>query len=119
MSEPRATYEHLVRSTTGATPAKPCPAFCTRQDAKDWHASSNAVAAAVEYQIDQIANMAFFYGLVEMLVKEMPDLVWDIPFFDARDNFYQAARHGLEATVVWKEQSYLLKDLGKQAAYLF
>ena len=61
--------------------------------------------------IDQIANMAFFYGLVEMLVKEMPDLVWDIPFFDARDNFYQAARHGLEATVVWKEQSYLLKDL--------
>ena len=58
MSEPGATYEHLVRSTTGATPSKPCPAFCTRQDAKDWHASSNAVAAAVEYQIEQIANIA-------------------------------------------------------------
>ena len=64
MSEPGATYEHLVRSTTGATPAKPCPAFCTRQDAKDWHASSNAVAAAVEYQIEQIANIARDRGQV-------------------------------------------------------
>ena len=58
MTTPGATYDHLVRSTTGATPSKPCPAFCTRQDAKDWHASSNAVAAAVEYQIEQIANIA-------------------------------------------------------------
>lgn len=60
---------------------------------------------------DMIANQAFFYGLSHMLVKEMPDLVWDIPFADARDNFYQAARHSLEAPVVWKEKKYLLRDL--------
>lgn len=61
--------------------------------------------------IDQIATSAFFFGMVEMLVQEMPDLVWDIPFYEARDNFYQAARHGLDAQVVWKEGHYVLKDL--------
>lgn len=60
---------------------------------------------------DQIANMAFFYGMIQMLVGEMPDLVWQMPFHDARDNFYQAAKHGLDAVVVWKEKKYLLKDL--------
>jgi hypothetical protein len=61
--------------------------------------------------IDQIANTAFFYGLMKMLVKEMPNLVWEIPFADARDNFYQAAKHGLEAHVHWKEKPFILKDL--------
>lgn len=61
--------------------------------------------------VDQIANMAFFYGLIFKLVKEMPDLVWDIPFGEARDNFYQAAKNGLEAHVHWKEKPYILSDL--------
>lgn len=61
--------------------------------------------------IDNIANMAFFYGMIHMLVKEMPELVWEIPFADARDNFYQSAQHGLDAMVTWKEKKYILKDL--------
>ena len=61
--------------------------------------------------VDQMANMAFFYGMIHMLVKEMPELVWEIPFADARDNFYQAAKHGLDARVVWKEKNYKLDDL--------
>lgn len=61
--------------------------------------------------IDQVANMAFYYGMVKMLVKEMPELVYEIPFSDARDNFYQAAQHGLDAVVVWKDKKYVLKDL--------
>lgn len=60
---------------------------------------------------DQIAHMAFFYGLIFKVVEEMPDLVWDIPFGEARDNFYQSAKHGLEAHVHWKEKPYILKDL--------
>jgi len=64
MATPGATYDHLVRSTAGATPSAPCPAYCTRQDAKDWHASSNAVAAAVEYQLGQIATIASERGQV-------------------------------------------------------
>ena len=57
-------YGHLVRSSTGATPAKPCPVFCTRQDAKDWHSSSNAVAAAVEYHANQIQALSVEKGLL-------------------------------------------------------
>jgi len=64
MAQPGETYGHLVRSTTGATPQDPCPSYCTRQDAKDWRASAEAVAAAVEYQIDQVASLASERGQV-------------------------------------------------------
>lgn len=47
---------------------------------------------------DMVANAAFFYGLVTFLAN---DPVPQIPFSMAKDNFYQAARHGLEATVDW------------------
>jgi len=46
---------------------------------------------------DMFANAALYYGLVEYLAGEPPVL----PFPQARDNFYQAARHGLNAHVVW------------------
>ncbi len=64
MAQPGETYGHLVRSTAGATPQDPCPSYCTRQDAKDWRASAEAVAAAVEYQIDQVAGLASERGQV-------------------------------------------------------
>ena len=64
MAQPGETYGHLVRSTTGGTPQDPCPSYCTRQDAKDWRASAEAVAAAVEYQIDQVAGLASERGQV-------------------------------------------------------
>jgi Glutamate-cysteine ligase family 2(GCS2) len=60
---------------------------------------------------DEVAHMAFFYGLMHMVVKEMPELAWDMPFADARDNFYQAARLSLEADVVWKGKPFNLKTL--------
>jgi gamma-glutamyl:cysteine ligase YbdK (ATP-grasp superfamily) len=43
--------------------------------------------------VDMIANTAFFYGLAVGLVREG----WEqaIPYPAAKDNFYQAARHGL------------------------
>jgi gamma-glutamyl:cysteine ligase YbdK (ATP-grasp superfamily) len=48
--------------------------------------------------VDMIANAAFFYGLVEALANEYHEPL--IPFAQAKDNFYQAARYGLEAHVV-------------------
>lgn len=47
---------------------------------------------------DMIANTAFFYGLAESFVEQ--GLEWDIPFAVAKDNFYQAARHGLHGLIV-------------------
>jgi gamma-glutamyl:cysteine ligase YbdK (ATP-grasp superfamily) len=51
--------------------------------------------------VDGIANAAFYFGLVTALVKQMPRLKWDIPFSEARDNFYESARLGLEAEIHW------------------
>jgi hypothetical protein len=48
---------------------------------------------------DTIANAAFFYGLTQVLALENASV--DMPFAQAKDNFYQAARHGLNASVVW------------------
>ncbi len=49
--------------------------------------------------IDQRANAVFFYGL---LLGAMARRLWErLPFDQARDNFYQAARLGLEARLSW------------------
>jgi gamma-glutamyl:cysteine ligase YbdK (ATP-grasp superfamily) len=50
--------------------------------------------------MDMIANAAFFYGLMEALANESGEPL--IPFAQAKDNFYQSARYGLEAHVVWR-----------------
>ena len=62
--------------------------------------------------VDNIANAAFFYGLVLNLAGEMERLVDEIPFAEARRNFYRAARHGLDAQVRWRGGEVgQLKDL--------
>jgi gamma-glutamyl:cysteine ligase YbdK (ATP-grasp superfamily) len=63
--------------------------------------------------IDAIANAAFFYGLCQNLCEELQIHGMLIPFTQAKDNFYQAARHGLETQIVWinDQKSSLLKLL--------
>ena len=62
--------------------------------------------------IDNIANAAFFYGLVLNLADEADTLCEEIPFELAKRNFYRAARHGLNAKVQWRAgESAELKDL--------
>ncbi|WP_018142201.1 glutamate-cysteine ligase family protein [Thioalkalivibrio sp. ALJ7] len=51
--------------------------------------------------IDMLANTAFALGLIEYLVAESPDGTLETPFSEARDNFYNAARHGLDARLRW------------------
>jgi gamma-glutamyl:cysteine ligase YbdK (ATP-grasp superfamily) len=50
---------------------------------------------------DAIADAALFYGLVEGLRTEDTRLEARLPFAQAKDNFYQAARFGLNAHVTW------------------
>ncbi len=50
---------------------------------------------------DQIANAAFYFGLVASLAAEELPPEDRIPFPQARDNFYAAARYGLEAVLTW------------------
>jgi len=51
--------------------------------------------------VDVIANAAFFFGLCRALIDADIPPEQQLPFDRARDNFYTAARHSLEAVVFW------------------
>jgi len=53
--------------------------------------------------IDMVANAALMIGLVEGIKPRINDLLPALPFHMAEYNFYRAAQHGLEATLVWPE----------------
>jgi gamma-glutamyl:cysteine ligase YbdK (ATP-grasp superfamily) len=67
--------------------------------------------------VDSIASAAFFYGLVHALAVRAAAPESQLPFATARDNFYAAARDGLDAQITWLEgrrqpaQSLLLDQL--------
>jgi gamma-glutamyl:cysteine ligase YbdK (ATP-grasp superfamily) len=50
---------------------------------------------------DNIANMAFFYGLVSFYANQDIPPESQIEFSQARDNFYTAAQHGLSDKITW------------------
>jgi len=67
--------------------------------------------------IDSIANAAFYYGLTKNLCDEINGQNIPIEFTTAKDNFYQAARFGLDSQIVWFDgkkqnlQKLILADL--------
>lgn len=50
---------------------------------------------------DMISNAAFFYGIVNYFAHEHTSVEHLLPFQYAKHNFYQAARHGLQANLTW------------------
>lgn len=54
--------------------------------------------------IDAIANSAFYFGLVTHLAEHETPPHKRAQFFTTRDNFYQCAKHGLEARIRWDHQ---------------
>jgi len=54
---------------------------------------------------DCIANAAFYYGLVRGFGMEKVPIHERLPFAQARNNFYSAARYGLNAQVYWPDGS--------------
>jgi CBS domain-containing protein/gamma-glutamyl:cysteine ligase YbdK (ATP-grasp superfamily) len=51
--------------------------------------------------IDEIANTAFFAGLMLALPEEYGDVAKRMSFDEAKGNFFRAARHGLDAQFNW------------------
>ena len=51
--------------------------------------------------IDEIANTAFFAGLMLALPHEYGDVAKRMSFDEAKGNFFRAARHGLDAQFNW------------------
>jgi CBS domain-containing protein/gamma-glutamylcysteine synthetase len=53
--------------------------------------------------IDEMANAAFFYGLMTALSDEYGEIEKLMTFDDAKNNFFAAARHGLKAQLTWAD----------------
>ena len=50
---------------------------------------------------DCVANAALFFGLLWELLETVAQPEQRLPFSDARDNFYRAARDGMAAELRW------------------
>src|SRR6185369_7795386 len=62
--------------------------------------------------VDEIANAAFFNGLMLALPQVYGEISTRMPFDDAKLNFFRAARHGLDAQFHWLDgQSYSAASL--------
>lgn len=65
--------------------------------------------------IDEVANAALFYGLMQSLETEADSIPEHIAFGDARDNFLAAAKFGLDADFTWFDRQQLTaRELLKQ-----
>ncbi|HYN26617.1 MAG TPA: CBS domain-containing protein [Pyrinomonadaceae bacterium] len=66
---------------------------------------------------DEMANAAFFVGLMVALPQEYGEIAKRLSFNDAKENFFAAARHGLNAQLRWLDgksfsaTSLILNDL--------
>ena len=62
--------------------------------------------------VDEIANAAFFVGLMVALTDEYGEIANQMTFDEAKSNFFRAARHGLNAQFTWiGGQSYTASSL--------
>lgn len=51
--------------------------------------------------LDEMANAAFWFGIMSGTLEEFGDVTKHMDFADARANFFSAARHGLSAPITW------------------
>lgn len=61
--------------------------------------------------IDMVANAAFFIGAAHALARRSTPMERWLPFDAARDNFYHAARDGLQAMLQWRGGQTSARDL--------
>lgn len=67
----------------------------------------NRVLPAGPSLVDEVANAAFFFGLMSALSNELGDPADELPFEYARNNFFAAARYGLDAQFRWFDDKTL------------
>ena len=79
------------------------------------------VCASAPSNLDNIANIAFFYGLVHYYATQEKPPEYDIDFAHAKNNFYRAAQNGLKNKTRWLDgktdslQKIILEKLLLQA----
>ncbi|WP_421775465.1 CBS domain-containing protein [Gracilimonas sp.] len=64
--------------------------------------------------VDEVANAAFWLGLLNGFEDEYPDITQELDFDDARMNFFAASKLGLDTKFVWtKDRKITAVDLIK------
>ncbi len=62
--------------------------------------------------LDEMANAAFFLGLMIQMPLEYGDVTKRISFDDAKDNFFSVARYGFKSQIAWlDEKTYSARNL--------
>ncbi len=61
----------------------------------------NRVLPAGPTVVDILANAAFYYGLIRVLVEEERPIWSQMSFTAAEENFHSSAREGIEAPIYW------------------
>jgi len=61
--------------------------------------------------VDEIANAAFYFGLMSGMSREVDDIRRVMTFDDVRSNFYAVSRHGLKAQIAWAGHTYTAESL--------
>ncbi len=63
----------------------------------------NRVLPAGPTPADEVANAAFWFGLMAGTARSYPDIRGRMEFDEAKNNFFAAARHGLDAPMTWAD----------------
>ena len=63
-----------------------------------------ALPAGPSYE-DMLANAGFLVGAMLGIRDRTPELISALPFVLAKQNFFQAAQHGLDAALIWPKGS--------------
>jgi CBS domain-containing protein/gamma-glutamylcysteine synthetase len=57
--------------------------------------------------LDEVANAAFWFGMMTGMDREYPDITEVMDFEDARENLVAAARRGLGSHMAWPERGHV------------
>ncbi len=77
------------------------PLIGTSEDGQPHVRIEHRTPASGPTLIDTVANAAFYFGLTKNLTDLSIHDSLPLPFSHARDNFYRAARYGLNAHISW------------------
>ena len=67
----------------------------------------NRVIPAGPTVLDEVANAAFFYGMMAGMTEQVKDIREYLPFADVKANFLAAARDGIRAQMNWFNDTHL------------
>ncbi len=111
LDSPIETFEHL-RLHNGTIWRWNRPLIGFDEDDTPHIRVEHRTPAAGPTTIDSMANAAFFYGVAKSLCDEIIEKGLSLPFSQAKDNFYQAARYGLDSHIIWLDgKKYRLQSL--------